>query len=148
VIIIVCVVAVLLLIIILVGFFVVKGFMGGVDEAKAVADMHYSYLIAKDYDSDLNLYHEKFFEVTSKEETKNILLNLSSQLGDVISYKLYDFNMYTSIGAGTTVTLTYLVDRTKFDSKESIGFLKEKGEERYSIISFNINSEGFLGSFE
>ena len=117
------------------------------DEAIKSVDDFYLKLENGEYEDTLNMYHEKWFTVTSKNETTTFLMKLDDKLGRIEQYSVTTWNTKTYVGtdgSGTYVTLLYSVNRTKYSSDETLTLFKPKGEEKYYLLSYKVNSKGLF----
>jgi hypothetical protein len=119
--------------------------LGTKEEAEEVVSALYSSIQEKDYESALDYYSRKFFDVTSEDEWLPMLAKIGEKLGDLVSYELtgWHVNMRYGTNPGTYATLTYRTKYSKHDAVETIS-LEKKGLSGFKITGHDIRSQGFL----
>ena len=136
-----------LFVILLLLFLPACSFVKEKNQATKFVDDFYSKLKNGEYESTLDMYHEKWFTVTSKNETTDFLRKIDSKLGKLDEYSVTTWNTESYVGTGGSgiyVTILYSVNRTKYHSDETLTLFKPKGEERYYILSYHVNSNGLF----
>jgi hypothetical protein len=116
--------------------------------AEAVADRFHKAIQAKQYDEAVKLCHPDFFQRTSKSEFRDLLGRLDKKLGGFKSAKLagWSFQKRAMAGgaSGTFCTLSYQVAYGKYPAAEVFIIYKPLGGNQFSILGYNINSQGLL----
>jgi hypothetical protein len=114
------------------------------NDAKKVCDKFFDALKRNDYKAVYPLFSDRFFRVTPKD-TLNGILNMSkTELGNVITTGITDWE--TKVTRGTTMagdySLVYSVHREKYDSKEQFR-LEQEIDGGIRIVYYHIASDGF-----
>jgi hypothetical protein len=102
----------------------------------------YTKLKNKDYDGIVAVAHEGLLKATPTEKIKEGLATFDTKLGTIETYSLSGGNIKSTAG-GSTVVLSYAVNRTLYPSTEIFTLYKEKGGE-FRLVGYNVNSEGLL----
>jgi Protein of unknown function (DUF4019) len=113
---------------------------------EAIAAKFFDKIKSGDFDSAMSLYSPKFFQQTSKDDWKSILVNLQSKLGSLERYELVSWNFKkqaNTSGSGTYWALQYKVTYSKYPATESITIFRPVGG-KFQILGHNINSTGLL----
>ena len=115
---------------------------GSVAVATSLVEEFLGNLGAGRVEEAVALYDARFFEVTSRLESEDILRGLKDQLGAVSGFERTGWRLnYTARGQRLQVILTYSVDRAKFDSTETFTVETARdGSPR--ILKHNIQSTG------
>lgn len=112
--------------------------------AQQTADTLYHTLAAGDMEAVMDLYSDRFYQETSREEWRKILNELHERLGDYQTHELVNWKVWTGVSAeltGTVTTLVYHVEYSKYDATEQLTFL---GSSRPQLVGHYFNSNGLL----
>ncbi len=109
------------------------------DDAQGTAIQFYSDLEANNIQAALTLLDENYFP----NNTEQLLIRSNSNLGNITNYSLIGYDAQT-YGSTSTVVLTYNVNRTKYNSEETMTLYKDNASPKFRIISYHIDSEDFI----
>ena len=115
-------------------------------EAETTMAKVYDLIQEEAYESVLDYYSPQFFQQTSRVKWNEMLENINSTLGSLMTYEVIGSKVKKNIGAGsgTYVQLTYETHYTKYVAQENIILFRELGTSNFSILGHHIMSEGFL----
>jgi len=117
-------------------------------EAEQVAAAFFDALRQQDHEAAMELFSEKFFEETSREEWRNILDKVGEKLGTPESRKLVRWYVFAGKDkrglSGTTVDLSYEVTYEKYPAQVFMVVNRPLRGGDFKIVSMNINSRGLL----
>jgi hypothetical protein len=113
-------------------------------KAEIVVDKFYDYIKNSEFKNTENLFSSKFYKITSKAVLNQIYLKTKNDLGTFKSKRLIDWKTRRIEGSKPSldVFLKYEVEYEYFKAIETINLIMEENE--IKILSYNINSEGFL----
>tara|TARA_Y100000310_G_C20271941_1_gene618437 strand:+ start:253 stop:669 length:417 start_codon:yes stop_codon:yes gene_type:complete len=114
------------------------------DAAKTIVDEFYSQYSSGDFDGIIEISHEQFFEETTEEEYKEILISLDERLGKVEDYSSESYTIKEYAGSGDVVELEYSVNRTLYESVESFVIFEDENTGEFLIVSYHVSSKGLL----
>ena len=88
--------------------------------------------------NSINLYSEKFFAVTNREQLNLMIERSKNEYGQITEYKLKKWETFVEEGTNpkSEYLLTYDVKREKQTIQETFSLLKEDGIIR--IVGYNI----------
>lgn len=112
--------------------------------AEQTADTLYHTLATGDIDAAMDLYSDRFYQETNREEWRKILYSVHERLGDYENHELLNWNVWTGVSSevtGTVTTLVYHVQYTKYDATEQLTFL---GSSSPQLVGHHYNSRGLL----
>ena len=112
-----------------------------------MVDDFYAKIKQGDYEGTLSLYHDKWFNVASREQTLSFLKKIDEKLGVVQTYELSDWNSQSYVGiggSGNYVTLAYSVNRTRYNSTERFTIFNPQGTDAFYILGYDVNSMGLV----
>jgi hypothetical protein len=117
-----------------------------VKEAQDFANKFYDLLKANDFDKTYSLYSEDFYEVTDTPELNKIYQGTLSNLGEIknINMEQCETRVVNGTDSKAEYVMLYKVDRAKYASEEMIRL--EKQNSKMKILSYRVNSEGFVKS--
>ena len=95
-------------------------------------------------DAVVDLYSDRFYRETSREEWRRILLGVHDRLGNYQGHQLANWKMWTGVSTevtGTLTTLVYNVQYSKYDATEQLVFL---GTNPPKLVGHHFNSKGLL----
>ncbi len=139
--------SIVIIILIIIGagvYFIFNSSKENIGDAQGVADQFYSSIIAKDYDSVAKLYHPKLLEVTNRTEMDRLLQAFNTKLGDIQSYVLINYNAKSFTSGQSQIVLFYAVNRTNYNSKETISLYKEDSSHSLLIVGYHVSSTGLV----
>ncbi|MGN8057339.1 hypothetical protein ACTJKN_13760 [Pedobacter sp. 22163] len=113
-------------------------------DAEKVADQFYT-LVEKNDLKNLNpLLSNQFKAVTSTQKLNDYLTGTANKLGAIKSQKLdhWETKVIRGSNPSATYVLYYIVERTKFQAKETVTLTAEN--DQIKILGYNVNSEGLL----
>ncbi len=111
--------------------------------AETVVEAYFNAIGTRDLDSALDLYDPSFFGEKSKEESRQTLVNILDNLGEVQTYQLVKWKgdkKAKGPDAGFYWLLQYRVEYSNHVTIETIGLRKPLSGE-YTIQSHKINRE-------
>lgn len=113
-------------------------------DAEKVANQFYTLLQKKDFQKIDPLLSNRFKATTSKEKLNAYLTGGLNKLGEIKSKKLdhWESRVIKGTNASANYVLYYVVERTKFQSKETINLTAEN--DQIKILGYNVNSDAFL----
>ena len=99
----------------------------------------------KDYEATTKLFSKKFFEVTDKEKLFKMFTMTTEKLGDLQATEIETWETRRIEGSNPSANYAFVYKNLydKFPAKETIRLLREE-DGQIRIISYNINSDGFL----
>ena len=115
--------------------------------AEATATKLYQASAQKDWDAVLQLYSPEFYQKTTREEWRSMLLGLHEKLGDYKNHQLTNWNFRTFQGVGgssQTIVLLYKVQYANGEATESLTFMGNGDEKSLKISGHQINSPVLL----
>lgn len=114
-------------------------------EGELVTNKLYELLKAKDYEATTKLFSKKFFEVTDKEKLFKMFTMTAEKLGDLQTIEIETWETRRIEGSNPSANYGFVYKNTydKFPAKETIRLVREE-DGQIRIISYNINSDGFL----
>ncbi len=107
------------------------------DAEKITEKFYYSQTYGNPQDG-INLYSEKFFAVTNREQLNLMIERSKNEYGQITEYKLKKWETFVEEGTNpkSEYLLTYDVKREKQTIQETFSLLKEDGIIR--IVGYNI----------
>ncbi|WP_231427770.1 DUF3887 domain-containing protein [Pedobacter sp. Leaf250] len=113
-------------------------------DAEKVADEFYTLLQNNEFQKVNSLLSTQFKAATSAEKLNNYLSGALNKLGEIKSKKLdhWESKVVKGTQSSATYVFHYLVERTKFQSKETVTLTAEN--DKIKIQCYNINSDGLL----
>lgn len=113
-------------------------------DAEKVANQFYTLLQKKDFQKIDPLLSNRFKATTSKEKLNAYLTGGLNKLGEIKSKKLdhWESRVIKGTNASANYVLYYVVERTKFQSKETINLTAEN--DQIKILGYNVNSDAYL----
>lgn len=117
--------------------------------AEATATELYQASSQKDWDAVLQLYSPEFYQKTSKEQWRSMILGLHEKLGDYKTHQLKNWNYQTFSGVGgstQTIVLVYQVQYANGEATETLTFIGSGDEKTLKITGHQINSPVLLMS--
>ncbi|MGM9477897.1 hypothetical protein ACS5PU_15805 [Pedobacter sp. GSP4] len=113
-------------------------------DAEKVADQFYALLQKKEFQKVDPLLSTQFKAVTSAVKLNNYLSGALNKLGEIKSEKLdhWESKVVRGTNSSATYVLYYIVERTKFQSKETVTLAAENNQ--IKIQGYNVNSDGLL----
>lgn len=114
------------------------------EAAEQSANTLYHTLATGDIDAAIDLYSDRFYEETTREEWRKILSNVHDRLGDYQTHELVNWKVWTGVStevSGTVTTLIYNVQYSKYDATEQLTFM---GANPPQLVGHHINSRGLL----
>ena len=124
------------------GYYFFSKLQVGYKNVNNIIDDYYNKRNSQDYEGAIKLLHPDFLEVTSKEKMLNLLTAVDQKLGQETSHIMLNYYINSDTDYGTTIEVSYSVNRTIYNSKET--FILKKDGDDYKIIGLNIISDGFL----
>lgn len=114
-------------------------------DAEKVTSQLYELLRAKDYESTTKLFSKKFLEVTDKEKLFRIFVITNEKLGDLKTTEIETWETRRVEGTNPSAGYAFIYKNTydSFPAKETIRLMREE-DGQIRIISYNINSDGFI----
>ncbi len=115
--------------------------------AEATATKLYQARSQKDWDAVLQLYSPEFYQKTSKEQWRGMILGLHEKLGDYKDHQLKNWNYQTFSGVGgstKTIVLIYQVQYANGEATETLTFVGRGDEKTLKITGHQINSPALL----
>ncbi|QNN42511.1 eCIS core domain-containing protein [Pedobacter roseus] len=111
-------------------------------DAEKVTDEFYKLLEKKEFDKLNSFFSPRFTAVTKPEKLNEFLIATANKLGEIKSEKLdhWESKVVKGSNASANYVLYYIVERTKFQSKETITLTAENNQ--IKILGYNVNSEG------
>ncbi|MFQ5988865.1 MAG: hypothetical protein ACE5K9_03005 [Candidatus Methylomirabilales bacterium] len=112
--------------------------------AEQTADTLYHTLATGDMEAVMDLYSDRFYQETSREEWQTVLRSDHDRLGDYQTDELVNWNVWTGVSTevtGTATTLVYHVQYSKYDATEQLTFF---GSSRPQLVGHHFNSKGLL----
>jgi uncharacterized membrane protein YvbJ len=136
------IVLIVIAVIIIISFFAVKIFVGtgkNINEAKKTVDIFYSSVKNNDFDGASKLYSYNLLNVTSKDDMDKLLNFSQTKLGDIKNYSVLSFNIFYTT-SGTSISLIYEVNRTKYNSQDLFSLSRKNSNEPFQIDGYHISS--------
>ncbi len=115
--------------------------------AEATANTLYQALSQKDWGAVLQLYSPKFYQQTSKEQWRSMLLGLHEKLGDYKAHHLKNWNYqnFSGVSGSTqTIVLIYRVQYANGEATETLTFVGTGDEKTLEIAGHQINSPALV----
>lgn len=115
------------------------------EDAEKVIEEFYSYIDQNTFTKAEKLFSDEFYAVTSKVTLRDIFQKTNKNLGNYEKKVLVEWKTrrMTGTNSKTEYFFIYEVKYQKFKAKETVVLSKEK-DGVIRIISYNVNSEGFL----
>ncbi|TCD21055.1 hypothetical protein EZ456_19170 [Pedobacter psychrodurus] len=112
-------------------------------DAEKVANEFYKLLEKKEYNKIDPFFSTQFKAVTNLGKLKKFLSATSDKLGEIKSEKLdhWESKVIRGSNASAHYVLYYIVERAKFQAKETVTLTAEN--DQIKILGYNVNSEGF-----
>ena len=109
------------------------------ENAESIAGMFYLYISRNEFDSVLDLFSGSFYEVSSKSDLKEFLIDKRKKLGDFKDYTLKNWKTRRVEGtnAVTEYLLTYQVKYSKNQVIEKVTLIKEK--DKIKICGYDVS---------
>lgn len=116
------------------------------NEAQKVGDKFYSLLKAGKYDDAYKLFSKKFFQVTDTSQMNKMYRMTYQKLGAIVSDSVahWETHIVTGTNPSSIYVLYYLVERQKYESKETVSLSKEN--DSIKIDGYRINSDGLFAT--
>lgn len=117
-----------------------------IKEAQDFANRFYDLLKSNDFDKTYSLYSKNFYDVTDTPELDKIYHGTLSNLGEIksINMEQCETRVVKGTDSKSEYVMLYKVDRAKYASEEMIRLEKENN--KMKILSYRVNSEGFVKS--
>jgi hypothetical protein len=117
-----------------------------VKEAQDFANKFYDLLKSNDFDKTYSLYSKDFYENTDTSELNKIYQGTLSNLGEIksIDMEQCETRVVNGTDSKAEYVMLYKVGRAKYASEELIRL--EKKNNKMKILSYRVNSEGFVKS--
>ena len=115
--------------------------------AEALATAFFDGLKSGKSEQTLQSYDDRFWSAVSKQQWQQILGNIPTELGQLQSCSLQNWNQTTQVStelSGTFVTLVYSCEHEKYNATVSFVVRVPLQGGAPKIISQNYNSIGFL----
>jgi hypothetical protein len=114
-------------------------------DAEKITNELFKLMTAKDYEATTKLFSKKFFEVTDKEKLFKIFSMTSEKLGVLERTEILTWETRRVEGSNPVADYAFVYKCTyeKFPAKTTIRLTREE-DGQIRIISYNINSDGFL----
>lgn len=112
--------------------------------AEQSADTLYETLGTGDIDAALDLYSDRFYQETSREDTRMFLHTILDRLGQYQSHELISWNVQKGANSqyiGTVTLLVYHVHYSNYDATEELTFF---GNSPPQLVGHYVRSEGLL----
>ncbi|MGN7988044.1 hypothetical protein ACTJKC_11930 [Pedobacter sp. 22226] len=111
-------------------------------DAEKVTNEFYKVLEKKEFGKLTPFFSPRFTAVTKPEKLNEFLVATTNKLGEIKSKKLdhWESKVVKGSNASANYVLYYIVERTKFQSKETITLTAENNQ--IKILGYNVNSEG------
>lgn len=119
-------------------------FAESMDAAEQSANVLYHTVATGDMDAVMDLYSDRFYQETSREEWHRILRGVHDRLGDYQGHELVNWKIWTGVSTevtGTPTTLVYNVQYSKYDATEQLVFLATNPPK---LVGHHFNSKGLL----
>ncbi|WP_145859494.1 hypothetical protein [Pedobacter suwonensis] len=113
-------------------------------DAERVANQFYEFLQKKEFQKVIPLLSTKFKAATSTEKLNDYLNGALSKLGEIKSEKLdhWESKVVKGSNPSANYVLYYVVERTKYQSKETVILTAENNQ--IKIQGYSVNSDGLL----
>ncbi|WP_316847052.1 hypothetical protein [Pedobacter psychrodurus] len=113
-------------------------------DAEKVSDQFYALLEQKDFKKLSPLLSNQFKAVTSTPKLNDYLTGIVNKLGEIKSKKLdhWESKVIRGSNASSNYVLYYIVERVKFQSKETVTLTGENNQ--IKVLGYNVNSEGLF----
>ena len=112
--------------------------------AEEITDQFYNYIKNENFDATLNLFGDKFWEVTTEDQMLKIFTLTKEKLGLLNEINLDQWE--TRRVEGTNPSASYLFvfknQYSNYEATETIRLMKDENGE-IKIVAYNINSMGF-----
>ncbi|PWS30810.1 hypothetical protein [Pedobacter paludis] len=114
------------------------------NEAQKVADSFYKLLQKNEFQKINPFLSEQFKAVTSSEKLNDYLRGALNKLGEIKSEKLdhWESKIVKGTNPSAIYVLYYIVERTKYNSKETVTLVGENNQ--IKIQGYNVNSDGLF----
>jgi len=114
------------------------------NEAQKVADSFYKLLQKNEFQKINPFLSEQFKAVTSSEKLNDYLRGALNKLGEIKSEKLdhWESKIVKGTNPSAIYVLYYVVERTKYKSKETVTLVGENNQ--IKIQGYNVNSDGLF----
>ena len=120
------------------------GFVKAKEDAEHTVTRHFEAVASHSTEAVLAGYDEQFFAVVPREEWTRRLATVEAKLGPYQSFSVSNWNIHSSLGAGTHVKLTCNVKYAKYTATEAMELFRANDDQPFTILKHGINSEGFL----
>lgn len=113
-------------------------------DAEKVADQFYTFVEKNDLKNLSHLLSNQFKAVTNAQKLNDYLTGTANKLGEIESKKLdhWETKVIRGSNASARYVLYYIVERAKFQAKETVTLTAEN--DQIKILGYNVNSEGLL----
>jgi hypothetical protein len=113
-------------------------------DAEKVADQFYALLQKKEFHKIDLMLSTQFKAATSTEKLNDYLNGALNKLGEIKSEKLdhWESKVIKGTNPSANYVLYYVVERTKYQSKETVTLTAEN--DQIKIQGYNVNSDGLL----
>lgn len=113
-------------------------------EGEKVADQFYALLQQKDLKKLSPILSNQFKAVTSTQKLNDYLTGTVNKLGEIKSKKLdhWETKVIRGSNPSANYVLYYVVERTKFQAKETLTLTAEN--DQIKVLGYNVNSEGLF----
>lgn len=113
-------------------------------DAEKVADQFYDLLQKKEFQKIDTMLSTQFKAATSTEKLNDYLNGALNKLGEIKSEKLdhWESKVIKGTNPSANYVLYYVVERTKYQSKETVTLTAEN--DQIKIQGYNVNSDGLL----
>lgn len=115
-------------------------------QAENVTSRFYGALLTKNYDRVTPILSPKFFEGMDENDFKKSLEKTNEKFGDIVTWDLIDWKTVRVTGSSPKCEylFVYEVEYIKYKAKETFFMERANGNEKIKIVSYKVESEGFL----
>jgi len=116
-------------------------------QAEQITNKFYTLVKEKNFEGTVQLFSNKFLEVTPKDKLLQFLVSLEEKLGDFKSANVKSWETFCIEGShpSSKYTLAYKTKYEKFDAEETIS-LKKDTDGVIRIYGYHVSSDGFLSN--
>lgn len=116
------------------------------NEAQKVADKFYTLLKEGKYDDTYKLFSKKFFQVADTSKMNKMYHMTFQKLGAITTDSVahWETHVVTGTNPSSIYVLYYLVEREKYESKETVSLSREN--DSIKIDGYRVNSDGFFAN--
>src|SRR5690606_3193724 len=115
-------------------------------EGEKITNAYFDNLLLDEYERNVSLFSQGFFEHISKEHYIHKCSFVESHLGKIVSRKLSKWETNVIEGAINKAEYIFIYDvnRDNYSSTESFFLIKDFATDSIKIHRYNIESEGLL----